>query len=231
MDFDTWAPVYAAILDDMGYDRAGDEAARDDLVGALAGTEPATAAALDLDGKAVAVAAPGPSLAEDLPMVEAADAVVAVSDAADHLHDRGIVVDCHVTDLDKAPETAMGLSQAGVPVAVHAHGDNRPAIDRWVPEMAPANLIPTTQAAPRAPVQNYGGFTDGDRAAFLADHAGAARLAFPGWDLADERVGAEKRRKLDWAARLLHWLEVRRGETFALLDGRRGALDMTDLPI
>jgi uncharacterized Rossmann fold enzyme len=231
MDFDTWEPVYEAILEDMGYDRAGDEAARDDLVGALAGTDPSTAAALDLEGKAVAIVAPGPSLPEDLPAVEAADAVVAVSDAADHLHDRAIAVDCHVTDLDKVPETAMGLTQAGVPVAVHAHGDNRPAIQRWVPQMDPAWVIPTTQAAPRAPVRNYGGFTDGDRAAFLADHAGAARLTFPGWDLEDDRVGTEKRRKLDWAARLLHWLEVRRGETVALLDGRRGALDTTDLPI
>ncbi|CDK38752.1 hypothetical protein BN903_46 [Halorubrum sp. AJ67] len=34
-----------------------------------------------------------------------------------------------------------------------------------------------------------------------------------------------KARKLDWAARLLRWLERRRGERFAVLDGRREAAD------
>ena len=64
-----------------------------------------------------------------------------------------------------------------------------------------------------------------DRAAFLADHLGAARLSFPGWDFDDPGVGAEKRRKLRWAARLLAWLERRRDERFSVLDSRRGALE------
>ncbi|PHQ46264.1 hypothetical protein DJ68_08315, partial [Halorubrum sp. C3] len=61
--------------------------------------------------------------------------------------------------------------------------------------------------------------------AFLADHAGAGELIFPGWNFDDPDVDPMKARKLDWAARLLRWLERRRGEAFAVLDGRREAVD------
>ena len=64
-----------------------------------------------------------------------------------------------------------------------------------------------------------------DRGAFLADHFGAARLVFPGWDLDDLSVGSEKAHKLAWAERLLAWLERRRGERFTVLDGRREAIE------
>jgi len=85
--------------------------------------------------------------------------------------------------------------------------------------------VPTTQAAPASPVRNYGGFTDGDRAAFFADHFGAASLVFPGWDFEDPSVTTEKRQKLRWAERLLRWLEQRRGERFDVLDGRRDDIE------
>jgi len=40
-----------------------------------------------------------------------------------------------------------------------------------------------------------------------------------------------KARKLDWAARLLRWLERRRNERFGILDGRRPELDAALDPI
>jgi len=130
-----------------------------------------------------------------------------------------------VTDLDKNPETARELSHEGVPVAVHAHGDNIAAIERYVPSFALDSVLPTTQAAPTPPVCNPGGFTDGDRAAFLADACGAGRLVFPGWTFDDPSVGPEKARKLRWAERLLALLEERRGERLAVLDGRREGIE------
>jgi hypothetical protein len=106
-------------------------------------------------------------------------------------------------------------------VAAHAHGDNVPAVREWVPRFSLDAVIPTTQAAPAPPVENFGGFTDGDRAAFLADHLGAASLRFVGWEFDDPAVGAMKAKKLRWAARLLTWLESRRDERFDVLDGHR----------
>ena len=178
------------------------------------GAEPFDADRLGLDGATVAVVAPGPSLDEELPAVDDADRVVAASNAGDSLVASGRRPDLVVTDLDKTPATAARLSRAGTPVAVHAHGDNLPALDRWLPEHDPANVLATTQAAPVGPVVNHGGFTDGDRGAFLADALGAARIEFVGWDLDDPSVGPAKAEKLAWARRLLRWLAARRGESF-----------------
>lgn len=223
MRFDEWEPVYEAILADFSYPREDDERARD-LLGSLVGP-------FDLDrltvvnGATVAVAGGASTLENELETVTGADIVFAASTAADVLRDHGMEVHCLTTDLDKRPETARVLSDDGVPVAVHAHGDNQTALEQYVPTFAGEQVLPTTQAAPTGSVRNFGGFTDGDRAAFLADHLGARRLRFPGWDFDDPTVGPEKRRKLRWAERLLAWLERRRGESFAVLDGRRGRIE------
>jgi uncharacterized Rossmann fold enzyme len=223
MNYQTWEPIYERILAAFGYDRAADEQARDVLATAVDAFDESR---FDrVSGATVAVAGGAPSLAVEADVAASADLVFAASDAASTLRDVGVDVDLMVTDLDKTPETARQLTREGTPVAVHAHGDNVPLLERWVPRMAGEHVVPTTQAEPRGPVANYGGFTDGDRAAFLADEFGAASLRFPGWDFDDDTVDATKRAKLRWAERLLHWLERRRAETFDVLDGRRGDVD------
>jgi uncharacterized Rossmann fold enzyme len=228
MDYDEWNPVYERLLADLGYDRGDDERARDRLA-ALA--EPFDLGSLRerVERATVAVAGGADTLTAELAMARDADVVLAASVAADTCREHGIAVDCMVTDLDKNPETARILTHEGVPVAAHAHGDNIDLVESVVPDCAGDHLLPTTQAAPVGPVRNFGGFTDGDRAAFLADHLGAGQLLFPGWDLTDPDVSAAKQVKLDWAARLLRWLERRRGERFEPLDGRRTALDADPL--
>ncbi|KYH27289.1 6-hydroxymethyl-7,8-dihydropterin pyrophosphokinase [Halalkalicoccus paucihalophilus] len=223
MNFETWEPVYEAILADFGFGRRADEHARDVLARLVKPFEKCRLA--EIEGAAVAVAGAGPSLPDDLELAAGADYVIAASTAADVLREAGIDVDLMVTDLDKNPETVRRLTRDGVPVAVHAHGDNLALVERWVPRLADENVLPTTQAAPTGPVENFGGFTDGDRGAFLVDEFGASELLFPGWDFEDPSVGPTKARKLRWAERLLYWLETRRGERFAVLDGRRDGID------
>ncbi|GGL55734.1 6-hydroxymethylpterin diphosphokinase MptE-like protein [Halocalculus aciditolerans] len=225
MNFAEWEPVYERILDDFGFPRAADERARDVLAEYV---EPFDIDRLDVTGETVAIAGGAPCLAEeaDLALARDADCVFAASTAVDVLRDAGIAADAMVTDLDKNPETARDLTQAGIPVVAHAHGDNIPAVRDVVPTFDADHVLGTTQAEPRGEIRNFGGFTDGDRAAFLADHCGADALVFPGWDFDDSRVDAMKARKLAWAARLLRWLETRRGERFAVLDGRRDRLDV-----
>ena len=218
MEFDEWEPVYEAILADFGYDRRADERARDELAKRVGSFD---ADRLDVRGRTVAVVGAAPSLPDELDRVAAADRAFAASTAADVLRDAGLSPDLMVTDLDKNPETARDLTREGTPVAAHAHGANVAAVREWVPRFDAAHVLPTAQAAPRGPVVNFGGFTDGDRAAFIADELGAARLTFAGWDFDDASVGPTKARKLAWAARLLRWLERRRGERFSPLDGRR----------
>ncbi|MFA1611014.1 6-hydroxymethylpterin diphosphokinase MptE-like protein [Halobellus rubicundus] len=222
MRFETWEPIYEAILRDFGYPREGDERARGVI------TEYATPFDLDrLDcaGQTVAVVGAAPGLAEEVDRVADADRIFAASTAADIVLDAGYDLDCFVTDLDKNPETAVELSRDGIPVAAHAHGDNVDLVEAWVPRCDADHVLATTQAAPVDSVYNFGGFTDGDRAAFLADALGAADLRFVGWDFDDPDVSDAKARKLRWAERLLHLLERRRGERFAVLDGRREGID------
>ncbi len=233
MNFDTWSPVYEAILEDFGFDRTADERARDaletrtqpfdwDHLGALAGAH-------------VAVVGAAPSLETEASLERlrraGTDAIVAASSAVDVLEDHGFEVDCMVTDLDKNPDTVVQLTERGTPVAVHAHGDNVPMVKAVVVDCRGACVLPTTQAEPVGSVVNVGGFTDGDRAAFLADHCGADRLTFVGWDFDDPTVDPMKAKKLTWAERLLYWLERRRGEQFGVLDGRRDPIDTTALPV
>ena len=228
MEFATWEPVYEAILDDFGFDRAADERARDVLADLA---RPFDHDRLGfLDGATVAVVGAAPSLSEEVDRAAAADVVVAASTAVDVLLDADVAVDLMVTDLDKNPDTARELTERGVPVAAHAHGDNLPAVREHVPTFDDDHVLATTQATPRDPVENFGGFTDGDRSAFLADHFGAAELVFAGWDFDDPGVDAVKARKLEWAERLLRWLERRRGERFAVLDGRRETVDESAVP-
>ncbi|MFB6302894.1 MAG: 6-hydroxymethylpterin diphosphokinase MptE-like protein [Haloferacaceae archaeon] len=220
MEFSRWEPVYELILADLGFGRAADEAARDALAERTERFDPDRLSAMR--GATVAVAGAGPSLEATADAAAGADVVVAAGAAIERLPAVGVGVDLGVTDLDSNPGTVARLTREGVPVAIHAHGDNRARIGKWLPRCDPAFVLPTTQAAPRGPVVNHGGFTDGDRAAFLADAFGADGLRFPGWDLADPDVGPMKREKLRWAERLLAWLERQRGERFAVLDGRRG---------
>ena len=223
MEFADWEPVYERILADFGYGRDGDEQARDRLA-TLLDSDTFDPSRLDFGDETVAIAGGAPSLTEQAELATArdADTVVAASVAADRLREHEIGVDCMVTDLDKNPGTVRDLTEENTPVAVHAHGDNIPALKEWIPTLDAEFVIPTTQAAPADGVRNFGGFTDG---------VGAAELVFPGWAFDDPSVSAEKRHKLGWAERLLYWLERRRDERFGVLDGRRDGIDTTPLPI
>lgn len=227
MDFVEWERIYAAILDDLGFDRAADERARDLLADLTV--------VFDLDrlafaGETVAIAGGGPLPPEERARVRRADRVVAVARAAEICQREDIPIDLVVTDLDTNPEMAVALTQQGTPVAVAAHGDNIPALREFVPKMTLRNVLATTQAEPYGHLLNVGGFTDGDRGAFIADHCGAASLLFPGWDFDDPSVDPMKRRKLVWAERLLRSLERQRNERFGLLDGRRESIDTSAIP-
>ena len=229
--FTEWEPIYEAILADFSFDRAADERARDV---AAEFAEPFDHDRLAvLDGASVAVVGAAPSLAAELAAFDrdSVDAVVAASTAVDVLADADIEVDLMVTDLDKNASTARELTHAGTPVAAHAHGDNIPAVREWLPGFDSQQTLVTTQAAPTDAVENFGGFTDGDRAAFLADAFGASELRFLGWEFDDPAVEPMKARKLRWAEHLLYWLERRRGDRFGVLDGRRDSLatDLTTL--
>lgn len=217
-----WQPIYRTILDDFGFGEYADRLARNRLA---RGVTPFDLDRLDFTGNTVAIAGGAPCLESERRVAHTADVVVAASDAGARLDATGIRPDLVVTDLDGDPDGTVSLARRGVPVAIHAHGDNVGLVDAHLDRFPAATVLGTTQTDPIEPLYNAGGFTDGDRAAFLADERGAARLQFLGWAFDDPAVGPLKRRKLDWAKQLLAWLERHRDERFEILDGHRARID------
>lgn len=209
MEFDVWEPFYEKILEEFGYSREDDRRSARFLDGRIGHFDSSRLDAFFRD-ETVAVVGDAPSL--DASCVPGDAVVVAADGAAKRLSEAGVCPDVIVTDLDGAPTHAAEASHEGTVVAVHAHGDNTDALGRYLSEFDAPNVVGTTQTDPRDfdSLYNFGGFTDGDRAVFLADAFGAARTVLVGFDF--EAAEGEKREKLRWARRLLRVLSEKRDE-------------------
>lgn len=97
--------------------------------------------------------------------------IIAADGAASLLTEFNIVPQVVVTDLDGDLEDLTYLSKKGSVLVIHAHGDNIYRIEDAVPKFE-GPLIGSTQVEPRPYVYNFGGFTDGDRAVYVAYHLG-----------------------------------------------------------
>ncbi len=89
-----------------------------------------------------------------------------------------------VTDLDGYPKEQILCSKMNSIVIVHAHGDNRNEIATYVSKIE--KVMGTTQVKPKEKVYNFGGFTDGDRAAFIMSHFKPLSITLAGMDLSEE---------------------------------------------
>lgn len=124
--------------------------------------------------------------------------VVAVEGyTAKKLRRRGVKVDVIVGDLDFEPD-GVGLGKVAV---VHVHGDNY-----WRIPARP--WVYTVQTWPRGCTFNVSGFTDGDRAVYLAYYMGAREVTVSGFHphIVLKRDDAVKRKKLALASHLLRRL-------------------------
>ncbi|MDD1682401.1 MAG: DUF115 domain-containing protein [Methanoregula sp.] len=199
MNFTEWEPLYQEIVAYFGFDRAMDEeAAR--LLASLLDRDNLLSLGSLVDGNEVTVCGNAPCLKDEIGKITGI--VFAADAAAEVLDSCGIFVDAIFTDLDGATDRFIELNNGGTLVVIHAHGDNMPLLKHWVP-LFTGKVVGTTQAAPLPHVYNFGGFSDGDRAAFAADELGASHITLAGFDLNDENVDPMKRGKLRWARKLL----------------------------
>ena len=213
MDFAAWEPIYERILEDFGFDRAGDEEAALFLSRML--TEKNTASLSELkaviSGKPVLVCGNAPKLRNDLSEINfSAFTVIAADGAAAVLMDMGIVPEVICTDLDGNSEADIEKEilacEKGSIVLIHAHGDNIDKLEKYVPRFK--RFIATTQAKPFDKVYNFGGFSDGDRCVFVAKEFGAKSVRLAGFDFEDSRVNPIKKKKLKWAKELIGMLGI-----------------------
>ena len=207
MRFEDWEPLYLEIIKDMGYDRVRDEESARVLSGIISGMPSSRKASIRrlealVRDRNVLVCGNALTLGDELKEVQPEDyCVIAADGAAAVLMDVGIVPHIIVTDLDGDVEAETKASQMGAVMVVHGHGDNIPIIRSIVPKLF--NVVGSTQAVPLANVHNFGGFTDGDRCVFLARELGASAIVLIGFDFSDPNVNANKRKKLEWARKLI----------------------------
>ncbi|MCK9440809.1 MAG: DUF115 domain-containing protein [Methanothrix sp.] len=208
MQFATWEPLYQSILKDFGFSPGRDVEAANLLAELLRDREPLlrTAEAIVAGHRAV-VCGNAPSLEAELGELQERDAVFLAADGATSVLLRhGIVPAIVVTDLDGPFPAVLKANQEGSIVVVHAHGDNLDALNRYVPLLV--RIIGTVQCRPMPGLYNFGGFTDGDRCVFLAKELGAASITLVGFDFEDESVTPRKKRKLEWAKRLIDLIYI-----------------------
>ena len=153
-------------------------------------------------GHRIVVCGNAPTLDKELVGLQERGGVFLAADGATAVllrHD--IVPDIVVTDLDGPFSAILKANQMGSIVVVHGHGDNLDALNRYVPQLE--RIIGTVQCRPMPGLYNFGGFTDGDRCVFLAKELCAASITLVGFDFEDESVTPRKKRKLEWAKRLI----------------------------
>jgi 2-amino-4-hydroxy-6-hydroxymethyldihydropteridine diphosphokinase len=217
MRYTDWAPQYRAIADEFSFPFAAEEEAADELIERLG--EPGLEAPEErlrarLAGRTVVVVGLAPGLGAP-PIARLAPgptrpAIMAADGATDRCLRAGIVPDVITTDLDGPVPAEITANARGALVLIHAHGDNRAALREWVPQF-PGAIAGSWAGPPRDGLANYGGFTDGDRAAFVAEAVGAEQILLFGFDFeraegSDAEETARKLAKLRWAHRLLEFL-------------------------
>jgi uncharacterized Rossmann fold enzyme len=152
---------------------------------------------------------------------------VAADGAAKVCLDASLVPEVISTDLDGPVPAEVSANAAGALVVLHAHGDNLAELEQWAPEFS-GELVGSWAGEPDEELIDPGGFTDGDRGAYLAAASGARRILLWGFDLDHvdevEPDPSAKRVKLRWARRALDLLSEEVGDRLVLWerDGRMG---------
>lgn len=237
MEWEQWKSLYGAIKRDIDLNWSGDERSSVDLSRLLKNNRriaehTSTERRLKeiIEGKRVYVMGAGPDLGLELDRLEEEclkggrslkkgerdEVIISADGATTELLRRGIVPDIVVTDLDGVIEDILTANEEGSIIVVHGHGDNISKLREVVP-LFHGMVLGTTQVDPSdyEGLYNFGGFTDGDRSAFLAYHYGADKIVLLGFNFNEvgEKLGDRegyseevKFKKLAWSNILLGYI-------------------------
>ena len=211
-----WRKRYFSILKELNYSEKKDKESALILDSILKETDTIKKIRKLIEGKTIFVIGSGPSLSSAIPKLKKLEKSIKI--AADSslkpLVDNGIIPDIIVTDLDGNEDTIKKISKTKSIFVIHAHGDN---IEKLQMVKKMKNCIGTTQTNPFNKVQNFGGFTDGDRGVFLASYFNAKKIILFGMDFGNQigkfsntkRSDREiKLKKLEIGKDLLIWLST-----------------------
>ena len=142
-----WWPRYQAIIDQFGYNITTDQEAADLLSEYIKQVAyPLVEARKKVQGKHVVVCGAGPSICQNLEHVVTniafEDTVIFAADGATTAClEYEVVPDFILTDLDGNMEDIVAAQQQGAVVVMHAHGDNIPALQLWVPRLKQSHTM------------------------------------------------------------------------------------------
>lgn len=221
MFYKDWEPIYRKIAEDFNFSMEKEKKAADLLNKILREKKQLSIKKLEelINNKKVVVFGAGPSLEASI-TIHKKDFVnklkIVADGATTALLKNNIYPDIIVTDLDGKVSDQLKANSMGIIVVIHAHGDNIEKIKKYATKFD-GEIIGTTQInlGPYKHVNNFGGFTDGDRAVFLAAHFNAKEISLIGFDF-DGKIGRYsfsknkdkklKLKKLKWCKYLIELL-------------------------
>jgi hypothetical protein len=225
-----WDSRYTKIAKEFGYSKKDDALAALLLSSMVKRQVSAQKLRKIISGRPVFVIGAGPSLPSAILALKRHRGVIKIcaDTALGQLVKNGIKPHIVVTDLDGNLNLLGRVAKSSI-VVVHAHGDN---IERLGFARNFKRCLVTTQTREMGKAHNFGGFTDGDRCVFLANHFGASKIFLFGMDFGP-RIGRfsntarsdrkTKLKKLRHAKMLLEWLAPRaRSDLFTLSKPLRG---------
>lgn len=146
--------------------------------------------------------------------------LIAADGTTKALLEESIFPDIIVTDLDGDMDSILKSNKSGSILYVHAHGDNIDKLRKYLDKLE--KVVPTCQCKPFDKLENYGGFTDGDRAVHIAIYAlNVKKIILAGMDFGNiithysrPEIGVEikeadefKKKKLHYAEKLINLLK------------------------
>lgn len=212
--WEIWRPWYKEIVARLNLDERADRAAAKILNCLLPEPDHKKFIRL-LQGQECIVFGAGPSLDEDLKKLQRTEylnKVLIAADGATSAVAKYRNPDIIVTDVDGNVNDQLKAWHRGSWFVIHAHGDNVVQVRGILPKLN-ERIIGTTQVKPFGKLCNFGGFTDGDRAAFMAHELGASKIYLAGMDLgtkigrhSGDKDTSRKLIKLKICKELLSWL-------------------------
>lgn len=214
MSLNGWDEKYEEILNEFGYNKTKDAIAAKILNFILKNTRLTKKIESRIKNKTVFVIGAGPSLIPVIPYLKKFKNVtkIVADGATTALVENKIKPDLVVTDLDGNMNYLRKAADSNSIIIVHAHGDNIPKLPY---AFSFKYCVGTTETEPFDKIQNYGGFTDGDRCVFLARYFGARNIILFGMDFGptigryskEGRYNKSKKiKKLKRGRLLLEWL-------------------------
>lgn len=216
MNYEKWAPVYFEIMKDLKFDIDLDEKAAVVLNTLLRGKKHVLSSddlRKIIQGREIVVFGAGPSLEKTFQQNQVLwenIVTIAADGATTALIENNIWPTVIVSDLDGNVDDQIHANKKNSIMVVHAHGDNIESLRRYVPRFR-GKIVGTTQTDPSFfdQLYNFGGFTDGDRAVFLADHFQAKEIYLAGFDFGNEigRYSFTEKKNLVLKAKKLRWCQ------------------------